>query len=36
LRIKEVKEVYEGEVVELTPFEGDNPVGKATLLEQIN
>lgn len=27
LRIKETKEVYEGEVTELTPFETENPVG---------
>jgi len=27
LRIKEIKEVYEGEVVELTPVETDNPHG---------
>ncbi|VDM31815.1 unnamed protein product [Hydatigera taeniaeformis] len=27
LRIKEVKEVYEGEVVELTPVETENPTG---------
>ena len=27
LRIKEVKEVYEGEVTELTPEEKENPLG---------
>lgn len=27
LRIKETKEVYEGEVTELTPFETENPMG---------
>lgn len=27
LRIKEVKEVYEGEVTELTPVETENPMG---------
>ena len=27
LRIKEIKEVYEGEVTELTPEETDNPLG---------
>ncbi|XP_065657638.1 ruvB-like 1 [Hydra vulgaris] len=27
LRIKETKEVYEGEVTELTPFETENPLG---------
>ena len=27
LRIKEVKEVYEGEVTELTPTETENPMG---------
>lgn len=27
LRIKEVKEVYEGEVIELTPEEAENPLG---------
>jgi RuvB-like protein 1 (pontin 52) len=27
LRIKEVKEVYEGEVTELTPTETENPLG---------
>jgi RuvB-like protein 1 (pontin 52) len=27
LRIKEVKEVYEGEVIELTPVETENPLG---------
>lgn len=27
LRIKEVKEVYEGEVTELTPQETENPLG---------
>lgn len=29
LRIKEVKEVYEGEVTELTPVETENPMGGA-------
>ena len=32
LRIKETKEVYEGEVTELTPFETENPVGGLTKL----
>jgi len=27
LRIKETKEVYEGEVTELTPVETENPMG---------
>ena len=27
LRIKETKEVYEGEVTELTPCETENPLG---------
>ena len=27
LRIKETKEVYEGEVIELTPVETENPMG---------
>lgn len=27
LRIKETKEVYEGEVIELTPAETENPMG---------
>lgn len=27
LRIKETKEVYEGEVTELTPVETENPLG---------
>lgn len=27
LRIKETKEVYEGEVTELTPCETENPMG---------
>ena len=27
LRIKEVKEVYEGEVTEMTPVETENPFG---------
>ena len=27
LRIKETKEVYEGEVTELTPAETENPMG---------
>ena len=27
LRIKETKEVYEGEVIELTPEEAENPLG---------
>ena len=27
LRIKETKEVYEGEVTELTPIETENPMG---------
>jgi len=27
LRIKETKEVYEGEVMELTPVETENPMG---------
>ena len=27
LRIKEIKEVYEGEIMELTPEERDNPLG---------
>ena len=27
LRIKEVKEVYEGEVTEITPNETENPMG---------
>lgn len=27
LRVKEVKEVYEGEVTEMTPQETDNPLG---------
>lgn len=31
LRIKEVKEVYEGEVTELTPVETENPMGGETL-----
>ena len=30
LRIKETKEVYEGEVTELTPVETENPVGGYT------
>lgn len=30
LRIKEVKEVYEGEVTELTPVETENPMGGET------
>ena len=29
LRVKEVKEVYEGEVTELTPHETENPMGSA-------
>jgi RuvB-like protein 1 (pontin 52) len=33
LRIKETKEVYEGEVTELTPVETENPMGgKLSLL----
>ncbi|XP_055351393.1 ruvB-like 1 [Paramacrobiotus metropolitanus] len=35
LRIKEVKEVYEGEVTELVPFEGDNPVGYAKTVQHV-
>ncbi|GAU92955.1 hypothetical protein RvY_04965 [Ramazzottius varieornatus] len=35
LRIKEVKEVYEGEVLELTPYEGDNPVGYAKAIQHV-
>lgn len=31
LRIKEVKEVYEGEVTELTPVETENPMGGESL-----
>jgi RuvB-like protein 1 (pontin 52) len=27
LRVKETKEVYEGEVLELTPEEAENPLG---------
>ena len=27
LRIKETKEVYEGEVIEITPVETENPMG---------
>jgi RuvB-like protein 1 (pontin 52) len=27
LRIREVKEVYEGEVIELTPVHTENPMG---------
>ena len=27
MRIKETKEVYEGEVTELTPVETENPMG---------
>ena len=32
LRIKEAKEVYEGEVTELTPEETENPLGGASSL----
>lgn len=30
LRIKETKEVYEGEVIEMTPVETENPMGGNT------
>jgi len=37
LRIKETKEVYEGEVIELTPVETENPMGgKCELCSEIN
>lgn len=32
LRIKETKEVYEGEVIELTPVETENPMGGKSLV----
>ena len=35
LRIKETKEVYEGEVTELTPVETESPLGGALPLSQI-
>lgn len=34
LRIKETKEVYEGEVIELTPVETENPMG-GTIIQLI-
>lgn len=35
LRIRETKEVYEGEVTELTPVETENPAGGTELLSQF-
>ncbi|KAL5962155.1 RuvB-like 1 [Taenia solium] len=35
LRIKEVKEVYEGEVIELTPVETENPTGYGKTISHV-
>lgn len=35
LRIRETKEVYEGEVTELTPVETENPAGGITKIKYI-
>ena len=35
LRIKETKEVYEGEVTELTPVETENPMGGRDHLKSL-
>lgn len=36
LRIKETKEVYEGEVTELTPVETENPVSRIDTLRRVD
>jgi len=36
LRIKEVKEVYEGEVTEMTPVETENPFGGSIFNSESN
>lgn len=35
LRIKELKEIYEGEVTEITPVESENPMGGMTVMYLI-
>lgn len=36
LRLKEVKEVYEGEVTELTPIETESPMGGKYIIVFLN